>query len=109
MPPAGGRCGGPEPLQAVSVGADDRRLATVVMCGGSLRLSETPNAVLVTYVASAVGPGAMSCARVRLTARLAAPLARRPVVDATSGDRVPVTQCTAHPTRAPGYVLTACS
>ena len=108
-PPAGGRCEGPEPRQSVAASPDDRTLATIVMCGGWLRISETPREVRATFVASAVGAGAMSCARVRLTARLATPLARRLILDATSGDRVAVTHCPPRPTRVPGYVLTACA
>ena len=106
-PPAGGRCEGPEPIESMVVSANGRRLATVVMCGGWLRVSETTSVVQVTYVASAVGAGAMSCARVRLTAGLARPLADRAVVDATRGDRVAVTHC-GPPARARGDVLTAC-
>jgi len=91
------------------VSADDRRLATIVLCGGSLRVTETASRVRVKYVASAVGPGAMSCAQVRLTAKLAAPLAHRAVLDATSGDRVTVTRCGPRLSPARGYALTACS
>jgi hypothetical protein len=78
------------------------------MCGGWLRASETATSVRVTYVAGAVGPGAMSCALVRLTARLAQPLGNREVLDTTSGDRLMVTHCKSHPRPTRGPVRTAC-
>lgn len=99
VPPAGGRCAGPEPLPAppsptrpgghltvggVAVTPDGRTLTVMVLCGGTLRLHEGA-AVSVTYVAGAVGAGAMSCALVPLTAQLRQPLGARRLVDGVSG------------------------
>lgn len=99
-PPAGGRCAGPEPLMVtaggaygVGVTADDRTVVAVVPCGGRLEVKESATAVTLTWIASAVGAGAMSCAIVPLAKRLRSPLGARHLVDGPTGDRLPVGQC----------------
>ena len=57
-------------------------------CGGRLVSRETRSAVTLTYLASAVGPGGMSCACIRLEADLASPIGRRTLVDGTTGKAV---------------------
>jgi hypothetical protein len=69
---------------AVAITPDGRTLTVVVLCGGKLTVREGTQ-VFITWIASAVGPGAMSCATVALTARLQRPLARRPLVDTVTG------------------------
>jgi hypothetical protein len=74
-----------------------RRLVGVFMCGGRFSARETSGAVFVTYVASAVGAGGMSCARVPLSVTLDQPLDNRHVIDTTSRHVVPIRFC--HPDR----------
>lgn len=63
------------------------------MCGGRFSARETPSTVYVTYVASSVGAGGMSCARVKLSATLAKPVDNRRVIDTTTGQPVPLKLC----------------
>ncbi|MGY2873168.1 hypothetical protein ACVW00_000358 [Marmoricola sp. URHA0025 HA25] len=85
-PPAGGRCAAdvawPGPIE---LSADGRRLHGIVLCGGTLHATETSHRVTVGLHVGAMGAGTMSCARVDVGVRLAAPLASRTVVDAVSG------------------------
>jgi hypothetical protein len=67
------------------------------MCGGRFSARETPGAVFVTYLASSVGAGGMSCARVKLSATLDQPLDNRRVIDTTTRHAVPIKFC--HPDR----------
>ena len=100
-PPAGGRCAGPLPLPpdqletpskllytGVGVSPDGRTIIVAVECGGRLVARERKNEVLLTWIASAVGAGAMSCAGVPLTAHLRRPLGGRPVIDGVTGTRL---------------------
>jgi len=96
-PPAGGRCPGPIAVPELAVENSGRRLVGVFMCGGRFTGRETSMAVFVTYVASAVGAGGMSCARVKLSVTLDQPLDNRRVIDTTSRRPVPITLC--HPGR----------
>jgi hypothetical protein len=89
-PGAGGRCAGAEPVAAALVGSlhptpDRRTVWGRFPCGGRLTARETAQQVALTYVASAVGHGAMSCALVPLAVVLAEPLGHRRVVDAETG------------------------
>jgi hypothetical protein len=88
---AGGRCAGTEPVAGLIVSADGRTLGETVNCGGRLTARETANRVIVTFTATAVGAGGMSCARVPLTVTLHAPLNRRSVVDSTCDAPVALT------------------
>lgn len=96
-PPAGGRCPGPIAVPELAIENSGRRLVGVFMCGGRLTGRETALAVFVTYVASAVGAGGMSCARVKLAVTLDQPLDNRRVIDTTSRRAVPIKFC--HPDR----------
>lgn len=100
-PPAGGRCAGPLPLPpdqletpsnvlraGVGVSPDERTIIVIVECGGRLVARESKHEVLLTWIASAVGAGAMSCAEVPLTAHLRQPLGSRPVIDSATGARL---------------------
>jgi hypothetical protein len=90
-PPAGGRCAAdvawPGPIH---VSADGRRLHGIILCGGTLHADESASAVTIRLHLGAVGPGAMSCARVDVGVRLSAPLKGREVLDAVSGTTVRV-------------------
>jgi len=90
-PPAGGRCAGdvawPGPIR---ISADGRRLHGVINCGGTLRATETADQVTLTLHVGAMGGGSMSCARVDVGVRLAAPLGQRTVVDSMTGQHVRV-------------------
>lgn len=77
---------------SVEVSADGRTLGIMTNCGGRLTASRTSTRVTVTYTASRVGPGAMACARVQLSAVLDAPLGSLPVYDSVSGERLGVTR-----------------
>jgi hypothetical protein len=81
-------------LGGVAVTRDGRTVTVVVVCGGKLQVREG-QAVLLTWVAGAVGAGAMSCALVPLTVRLRRPLGLRPLVDAVSGRRLRPAVCDA--------------
>ena len=80
-PPAGGRCPGPVPLTSVGVDDMGRHLSVFTLCGGRLHAKESRDAVTVTYVASRVGAGAMSCACITLRVTLSAPVGRRAMLD----------------------------
>jgi hypothetical protein len=69
----------------LAVSADGRTVSGRFQCGGRLRAKESGHTVTITYVASAVRSGAMSCAMVALKVRLATPLGSRRVVDGVSG------------------------
>lgn len=60
------------------------------LCGGQLRAEESDHRVLITYIASRVRPGAMLCAKVKLSAPLDAPLRGRTVVDSVTEKVLPV-------------------
>jgi hypothetical protein len=109
---AGGRCAGPEPMPLVrtsprgnhrvlvygpALTPDGRTLLVTTMCGGALRVKESPQEVVVTYVASDVGAGGMTCALVPLRAQFAQPLGGRPLFDGVTHQQVwPVRLCRAH-------------
>ena len=92
-PPAGGRCAGPLPVAELAVEKSGRRLVGVFMCGGDFSARETTATVYVTYLASAVGAGGMSCARIKLAVLLTQPLGNRRVIDTTTGHAVPLKLC----------------
>ena len=90
-PPAGGRCAADVAWSGpIQVSADGRRLHGIVLCGGTLRATETSTRVSLTLHVAAVGAGAMSCARIDVAARLSQPLGSRTVVDQVSGRTIPV-------------------
>jgi hypothetical protein len=90
-PPAGGRCAADVAWPGeISLSPDGRTLSGPVLCGGTLHDIDSPDRVTLRLHLGAVGPGAMSCARVEVSIRLAEPLGGRPVYDAVSGDRIPV-------------------
>jgi hypothetical protein len=83
---AGGRCGGPTAISIpIYVREGEHVLHARFMCGGKLQAAETSTEVRLTWVASRVGSGAMSCAMVDLAAQLPSALGNRSVVDAVSG------------------------
>jgi hypothetical protein len=61
-----------------------------VLCGGTLHAIESADRVTLRLHLRRIGPGAMTCARVEVSVRLAEPLGSRPVYDAVTGDRIPV-------------------
>ena len=81
VPPAGGRCPGPEPIYSLHLDRTGTVLSATFACGGRLTADESTSDVVVTYFASAVGAGAMSCAAVVLRVRLATPLDGRRLTD----------------------------
>ena len=90
-PPAGGRCAADVAWPgSIELSADGRRLHGIVLCGGTLHASESADRVTIRLHVGALGPGMMSCARVDVGVRLAAPLGSRTVVDAVSGHDVRV-------------------
>lgn len=94
VPPAGGRCGGPAPVERWLVGpllvsADGRTLAGRFQCGGRLSAREAPGQVTLTFVASSVGAGAMSCALVPVSVALRSPLGTRTLVDGVTHQVLP--------------------
>ena len=95
-PRPGGRCPGPEPVAQALVGVlaidhSGRQLRGTFQCGGRLAVTETPKTVTVTYVASAVGPGAMMCARVLLRATLPTAAGHRTFSDGVTGATLHIT------------------
>jgi hypothetical protein len=84
LPPAGGRCPGPERIYSLHLDRTGRVLSGTFACGGRLTADESTSDVVVTYFASAVGAGAMSCAEVVLRVRLATPLAGRRLTDGST-------------------------
>ena len=107
-PQAGGRCAGPEPippdlwpgtarsgrlLDGPAVSPDGRTIIVFVECGGRLVVRESRDEVLVTWIASAVGAGGMSCAEVALTVYLRQPLGSRRLVDGVTGARLHPSVC----------------
>jgi len=107
-PQGGGRCAGPEPippdlwqgtahsgrlLEGPAVSPDGRTIIAAVECGGRLVARESRDEVVVTYIASAVGAGGMSCAEVALTAYLRQPLGSRRLVDGVTGARLHPAVC----------------
>ena len=62
-----------------------RQLRGTFQCGGRLVVAETVDTVTVTYVASAVGPGAMMCALVPLRATLRTAAGHRTFRDGVTG------------------------
>ena len=85
-PPAGGRCAADVAWgRSIDVSADDRHLGGIVICGGTLRATETDDQVTVRLHVGAMGPGTMLCARVPVSVTLQRPLGTRTVVDAVSG------------------------
>jgi hypothetical protein len=90
-PPPGGRCAGDVAWPgAIHVSSDGRRLTGIVSCGGTLTETETTDRVTIRLHVGAMGPGTMSCARVRVGVGLSAPLGDRTVVDAVSSRTVHV-------------------
>jgi hypothetical protein len=93
---AGARCPGPAPVDSALIGqlylASRTQLAIYgdFQCGGQLRATESTQLVTITYVASRVRTGAMTCAKVNLSVRLAEPLDGRRVIDGVTGERLPV-------------------
>ena len=83
--PAGGRCPGPLPITAISLLDGGTRLVIDTLCGGQLRISQSRTRVTLTYLASRVGAGGMSCACVPLHADLAAPVGSRALIDGATG------------------------
>jgi hypothetical protein len=110
-PPAGGECAGPQPLppdqmetdqqgvlfSGVGVSPEGRTIIVVVDCGGRLVTRESKNEVLLTWIAPAVGAGAMSCPLVPLTAHLRRALGGRPVIDGVTRTRVHPLVCVPEP------------
>jgi hypothetical protein len=90
-PPAGGRCAAdvawPGPIYSSHGG---QVLEGVILCGGTLHATETRGRVTIRLHVGAVGPGAMSCARVEVGIRLSAPVGHREVLDAVTGHAVHV-------------------
>ena len=89
-PRPGGRCPGPEPVNRALIGVlgidhTGRHLRGTFQCGGRLVVAETGETVTVTYIASAVGPGAMMCARVLLRATLPTAAGHRTFRDGVTG------------------------
>jgi hypothetical protein len=91
-PPPGGRCAADVQWPGqIMVSPGGRLLHGVINCGGTLHVvSQTADRVVVRLHVGAMGPGAMSCARVDVGTRLAQPLGRRSVYDAVTGRRLPV-------------------
>ena len=93
---AGARCPGPAPVGSALIGhlylASRTQLAIFgdFRCGGQLRAAESTHRVVITYLASRVSPGAMMCAKVNLSVKLAKPLDGRHVFDAVTGKRLQV-------------------
>lgn len=69
---------------------DGRRLHGIVLCGGVLHATETSDRVTLRLHVGAMGPGAMSCARVDVGVQLHTPLGSRTVVDGVSGNAIRV-------------------
>jgi hypothetical protein len=85
-PPAGGRCASDLPWHgAIDVSPDGRRIGGVVLCGGTLRATESALRVTITFHVGRMGPGTMTCARVPVVVVLDQPLGNKTVVDAVSG------------------------
>jgi hypothetical protein len=90
-PPAGGRCAGNVAWPGrISVAPDGYTLSGPVLCGGTLHATESKDRVTLRLHVGAIGPGAMTCARVEVSVRLLEPLGARPVYDALTGARIPV-------------------
>lgn len=94
-PPAGGRCAGPAPISTWLIGpltlaADGRTVSGRFQCGGTLVATETSTRVTLTFVAGAVGAGALSCALVPLTVVLHTTLGNRIVVDGVTHQTVSI-------------------
>jgi hypothetical protein len=87
------------------VSPDGRTIIAVVECGGRLVARESRDEVVVTYIASAVEPGGMSCGIVALTAHLRQPLGSRRLVDGVTGARLHPPVCRT----ASGSLPYACS
>lgn len=84
-PPPGGRCGGPAAItQELTVDSSGRQISGVFQCGGTLTAAETDTAVTLTYRASAVPAGGLTCALIRLSVTLHRPLGGRTLVDGTT-------------------------
>jgi len=109
-PGGGGRCAGPLPLppdqleiprnvivSGVGVSPDGRTIIVFALCGGRLVARESKNEVLLTWIASAVGAGGMSCPMTPLIAHLRRPLAGRPVIDGVTRTRVHPPVCKPDP------------
>jgi hypothetical protein len=67
-----------------------QRLHAIFLCGGRLVARQSPQQVTISYIASRVRQGAMTCARVDLAVHLSQPLGARPVVDAFTGKPIVV-------------------
>lgn len=90
-PPAGGRCAADVAWSGpIELAPDGRSLQGIVLCGGTLRASETAARVTITLHVGAVPAGAMSCARVPVQVTIADPLGTRTVVDGVSGRTIRV-------------------
>jgi hypothetical protein len=111
-PPAGGRCEGPLPLARsgadnqirLGITPDGRTLTAVVPCGGSLRIRQGSQ-VRLTWIASAVGAGGMSCASIALTAVLAQPLGGRELLDGATGTLLRPIEC---PSAGRAMIFSSC-
>lgn len=78
-------------IGALGIDHTGRQLNGTFQCGGRLVVAETAETVTVTYVASAVGPGAMMCALVPLRATLRTPAGSRTFRDGVTGATLHVT------------------
>jgi len=70
-PSGGGRCAGPTPIAGsingpLTLTADGRTLSGFFLCGGRLAVSQSPTQVTLTYIASAVRGGGLTCPTVPL-------------------------------------------
>lgn len=84
-PPPGGRCAGPAPITTqLTVDASGRQISGVFQCGGTLAATESERQVTLTYRASAVRAGGLTCALIRVSVSLEQPLGNRTVVDGTT-------------------------
>jgi hypothetical protein len=85
-PPAGGRCAGPAPVPSwlygpLALAADGRTISGRFQCGGRLAATETAAQVRLTFIASSVGTGGLSCALESLNVQLHGELGSRAVID----------------------------
>ena len=97
---AGGRPAGPQELGTdLTVSADGLHLGAALCGGGTLKAAESPTAVTVTFLASAIDGGGMTCRLFPEEVALEAPLGGRKVIDGVNGKPVVVVTGSVPPTR----------
>lgn len=87
----GEECSGPQQItEPLWTDATGDTISDRLPCGGVLLARETPTQIWLTFDQQVVPPGATACSFPILTATLTQPIGVRTVIDAATGERLPI-------------------